>query len=150
MKKIGAMLMALAAYSATVHAAQGDSTFCSIFEIHIKNNSSADCVLKKSYMPLGKLSYEGTLPEVIFRDKEASFYMQWYKSHYFITALMLSYQCGDDKEIVLYSTTPSVEDSSILEKKNMEAKFSTRECSEYSKQFWKISWVLQDTEVAQS
>ena len=130
-------------------AAVAGEDYCSIFQISIKNNTAADCVLKKSYIPLGKLIYDGSISEVIFRDKEVSFFLNWHQSHYLIAALMQSYQCGDHREIALYSTTPAVEDSSILEKRNMDAKFITQTCNEHYKRSWKIWWELREPEQPQ-
>ena len=123
---------------------------CATLKVHIKNNSGNDCVLKKHYIELGKLVDKSQIPEVIFRDKEAFFSLTWdFQSpygNYFVSAMLMTFQCGDDKEVTLFSNTPNISKSSVLEQTNMTASGSYIVCSSSKNLPWQLNWVLKPDE----
>lgn len=123
---------------------------CITLKVHVKNMSGNDCVLKKYYIGLGKLADKSQIPEVIFRDKEALFSLTWnFESaygNYFVSAMVMSFQCGDDKEVTLFSNTPNIEHSSVLEKNNMTASGTYIVCNNTKNQPWQLNWILKPAE----
>lgn len=138
------------AFSLFCSIAQAKKEDCITFKVHFKNDSGSDCVLKKHYITLGTLAKNSQIPEVIFRDKEAFFSLTWnFQSQYgdyFVSGLLMSFQCGDDKDITIYSNTPNIEYSSVLEKNNMTASGKYVLCNPAKDQPWQLTWVLKPAE----
>ncbi len=116
-----------------------------VLRISIKNNLYRDCVLGKYYVLIGKLAKNSPIPEVIFREKEVIFYMTVQdKADYLSTAIIMSFQCGEDKAITLFTSAPTVNNSSVLEKKNISARFTTKKTNNWQTYPWEVSWVLNE------
>lgn len=117
MKKFS-IFLAIFLFSHLAHA----DMLCNKFKITIKNIGNTDCVLSGHRIYDGAL-YNGTqLPEVIFRDKSEQFEMVGIIGAY--VGAILTYQCGDDKEITFLSRFPGTSRNPILDSKNMEAKMT--------------------------
>ena len=151
-KNIGLLFLfvGFACSSASAKSAPIDPSI--LLYVHIKNATNQDCILKKQYIALGALANSSQIPDVIFRDREAFFSMTWtFQDKYLTTALLMTFQCGDDKGITLYTSTPHIEFSSILERNNMHASF-TYQFSDNSKSPhlpWVINWTLKEAETEQ-
>lgn len=115
--------------------------------VHINNASNQDCVIKKHYIALGTLANHSEIPEVIFRGREAFFSLTWtFQDEYLATALVMTLQCGEDNDITLYTNTPYISFSSVLERNNMTASFTYQYANNQKSLPWQINWTLQDLE----
>lgn len=93
------------------------------------------------------------MPEVIFRNREATFSLS--KSFngvieagddsYLQTSMIILFQCGEDAEIALFTNTPFIFQSSIQEQKNMTATGTYQFCNNIKGKArpWEMTWVLQ-------
>lgn len=121
---------------------------CSLLNVSIRNDSNNDCVIKRAYLALGAFAKKSQFPEVIFRGKEASFSVatSFIDKFYFLhTAIFMDLQCGDDQKITLFTATPTLRHSSVLDQKNMTAEFTQEDCNNVKGQSrpWTIQWILQ-------
>ena len=148
MKKIIAIIT-LCAFSAMVNA-RGEG--CRLYKVHIKNTGSADCVLKKQYILYGKLTEHSQIPEVVFRGQQAQFEMTNSQIDRFLEAgCLISYECGDDKEVTFFTTTHMQQPtfmktdktlSAIVDSKNMEVSFNTSRCNNVYGRSHEVTWEL--------
>lgn len=122
---------------------------CQIFQVHIKNIGSMDCTLKKSYLISGKLFHNTHIPEVIFRNTEAQFEIMPKWTKLWAAEVLMSYQCGDDKDITIHSRSiigkgDNVVQSIILESNNVEATFTDSNAFCFADKGWfaNSTWVL--------
>lgn len=115
--------------------------------VHITNASNQDCVIKKHYIALGALAYQSLIPDVIFRGRDAFFSLTWtFPDTYLNTALLMTFQCGEDKTLTFYTNTPSIEYSSVLERHNMDATFTYQYANNKILLPWQIHWTIKDPE----
>lgn len=125
---------------------------CRLYKVHIKNTGSADCVLKKQYILYGKLTENSQIPEVFFRGQQAQFEMTNSQIYRFLEAgCLLSYECGDDKEVTFFTTThmqqPTVMKtdntlSAIVDSKNIEVSFNAGRCNNVYGRSHEVTWEL--------
>lgn len=142
------LTVVLCAFSSIVNAWS-----CGQYKVHIKNIGSADCVLKNKYILYGKLTEQSQIPEVIFRGEQVRFEMTNNKSStmFLETGTLLSYNCGDDKEVTFFTTTNMQKPSfiktdkslsAIIEAKNMDVSFNESRCNNIYGTSNEITWVL--------
>ena len=145
-------LFCLFSLSTVVNAEIRDYTQCNLFDIRIKNESQNDCIIKKYYLPLGEFGRKSQMPEVIFRNREAKFSLTNSENlkisdsdgDYLQTEVLISVECGEDTEITLYANTPFIQKSTVLEQKNIKARFISQLCSNLKGKTrpWEIVWTL--------
>lgn len=147
MNKSKVLLVALLAYATTSQAKITPVEVCSLLNVQIKNNSSNDCVVKKAYSAFGRFVNSSQFPEVIFKGKEATFSLthSFRNIEYLEIAVLMSFQCGEDREVTLFTSTPSIFHSSVLEHQNMDAEFGANYCDRNKNTPWEIEWELKDS-----
>lgn len=142
MKKLISLLFLLI-FSQVVIAAQADR-----LEISIKNAGSTDCVLKKQYPLFGHISDHTQVPEVIFRNQMAVFSMRSNRKLSLTTSILVTYECGDEQEITLFSgfLTHVGFEQKVFDAKNMQASVTTEDSPYFSTtEPWKIHWVITNS-----
>lgn len=143
------ILMLFCILSANLCAESKDYTQCSLLNVRIKNETGNDCVIKKYYLPFGQFAKKSQMPEVIFRNREASFSLsQSFNdelSDFLQTSLFIFIECGEGNEVVIYNNTPFLRNSSVQEKKNINAKGTYQDCENTMGKArpWEITWVLE-------
>lgn len=146
------LLFFVSFFSSCLYAESYDYTMCNILNVRIVNSSANDCVIKKYYIPFGAFAKKSQMPEVIFRNKEATFSLTNDQDlrissddrSYLQTSMVIQLQCGDDTEIALFTNTPFITQSSVLERKNMRAKGTYQYCNNIKSTArpWQITWTL--------
>ncbi|MCR9192346.1 MAG: hypothetical protein NXI01_06760 [Gammaproteobacteria bacterium] len=119
---------------------------CRLYKIRIKNEGATDCVLKKQYVFNGKLTAHSKIPDVIFRDQEEQFEMTEIQQNFFLdVGFLLTYECGDNKEITFFSETPhgQKERNAVVESNNVEASFQASGCNNFYGTANKVTWILK-------
>ncbi|MBP9775128.1 MAG: hypothetical protein KBD30_04840 [Legionellaceae bacterium] len=92
------------------------------------------------------------IPEVFFRGQQAQFEMTNSQIYRFLEAgCLLSYECGDDKEVTFFTTThmqqPTVMKtdntlSAIVDSKNIEVSFNAGRCNNVYGRSHEVTWEL--------
>ncbi|MBP6917742.1 MAG: hypothetical protein KBB94_02355 [Legionellaceae bacterium] len=152
MKNIGLLFLFVGLVCSSAYAKSAVIDPSILLYVHIKNATNQDCVLKKHYIALGALANSSQIPDVIFRDREAFLSMTWtFQGEYLTTALLMTFQCGEDKDITLYTNTPNIDFSSILERNNMHASFTYQFADNRKAPHlpWAINWTLKEVETEQ-
>ena len=143
------------AFSNLAHA-YGEN--CLLYNIKIKNETGADCVLKKYYIIHGHLNADTKMPEVIFRDGSVDFQISAIKTGKIpLGSALLNYECGDSNEIAFFTTTMTDNinlsnyndsNSAVIESHNLDGSFNFKRCNIFYGTTNDITWAIKRINVA--
>ena len=126
---------------------------CHSFRVRIKNFSAYDCTLKTSHIFNGVLSNDTEVPKVIFKGFSEDFDM---KSSTRYVGNVLTYQCGDNNEITLFSINFTYRypkygilvDADVVNKQHLLAtsKYKKEDCNDWgsSTNYNTVEWTIKD------
>lgn len=116
------------------------NAFAETVTIRIKNASTSDCTLKNRFITFGELVQNTQPPETLFRDQTATFKMDGFPA-----SIVLTYECGDDKDISFFSHNGAFHSRwKILQAQNMAGDFEEKRHGFLGS--WTFTWTLKDAD----